>query len=508
LKMRACQQPKKSESTLFNRTYWFLVMTSIALPQPVRRRGIHIVGGPGSGKSRLMGRAIAFHDFISKVPVLVIDPRGATIDNFIDKFTYLDRETQRSLVKRIIYVDMSGRSGYVPGFPLYYRLHGDTLRDVAFRFLDITRKLDPSLTVAPVRGWNAIKTIGTNVGMVLGGLGEPISEAPSLLSETAAWIPRLAQLPREANPAKVYFTHRYQSSKREQERAESFLPEIVQFTHDEVWRTMFCAKEHSIDWESVVKEKKIVLMDYRYEIDPRFKMLWAFTNFIEYVKMRGMDRNDGISVIVDELSFLLALNSSGDDLLSADMDDLINNVSRNCNLWLTLAHQEMHQLPEMIRLNLMGLGTQIIGRTSNDRTALDYARRFTRYDPEWIKRSEPIFNRDMVAANRNIEFSHQEQHLIKSYEFMGLSDFEFLAAVTYTEGGSFSPLQQLSIAGLDSGQYVNSKLVDRIKELLAAESGLAVAPEPEAQALEEGFKVPARSGTNRRTSKPPEAAPE
>ena len=50
------------------------------LPDESRSMGIHIMAGKGSGKSRLMGRLIAWLDFVRGVPQVIVDPHGPTID--------------------------------------------------------------------------------------------------------------------------------------------------------------------------------------------------------------------------------------------------------------------------------------------------------------------------------------------------------------------------------------------------------------------------------------------
>src|SRR4051794_24931105 len=109
----------------------------IKIPDRARNMGIHVVAAKGSGKSRLIGRGILFQDFRDGIPTVVLDPKGQTIDNFLDRLMWLDLKEQQELTKRIVYVDMSGRSGYVHAFPLYYRLPGDSLRKVATRFLEL-----------------------------------------------------------------------------------------------------------------------------------------------------------------------------------------------------------------------------------------------------------------------------------------------------------------------------------------------------------------------------------
>src|SRR5215216_1665618 len=151
------------------------------LPDDARSMGIHIQAGKGSGKSRLMGRLIAWLDFVRGVPLVILDPHGPTIDNFLDKLTRMPRELQERLWQRVLYVDMSGQSGQVIPFPLYYRLGNESLYDISQRYLDVVRKLDPYLQTASVEGWNPLWRTGTYIGMILAGLNFQITEAEKLL---------------------------------------------------------------------------------------------------------------------------------------------------------------------------------------------------------------------------------------------------------------------------------------------------------------------------------------
>jgi hypothetical protein len=125
------------------------------IPDRARSMGIHIQAGKGSGKSRMLGRMIAWLDFIRGVPMVIFDPHGPTIDNFLDKLTRMPRELQERLWQRVLYVDMSGQSGQVIPFPLYYRLGNESLYDISQRYLDVVRKLDPYLQTASVGGTQA-----------------------------------------------------------------------------------------------------------------------------------------------------------------------------------------------------------------------------------------------------------------------------------------------------------------------------------------------------------------
>src|SRR5262245_60082734 len=101
------------------------------LSKDARSMGIHLMAGKGSGKSRLMGRVIAWLDFFRGIPLVILDPVGPTVDNFLDKLIRLPREYQEALGERVIYVDMSGAGGRPIGWPLYYRLENESLYAIA-----------------------------------------------------------------------------------------------------------------------------------------------------------------------------------------------------------------------------------------------------------------------------------------------------------------------------------------------------------------------------------------
>src|SRR3954462_4752843 len=62
-----------------------------------RGMGIAFIGTRGSGKSRTIGRAIAWHDLMSGMPLVVLDPAGGTIDNILDKIRRLPLKQQEEI---------------------------------------------------------------------------------------------------------------------------------------------------------------------------------------------------------------------------------------------------------------------------------------------------------------------------------------------------------------------------------------------------------------------------
>ncbi len=323
------------------------------LPDKARNMGIHFVAGKGSGKSRLLGRVISWLDFVRGIPLVIFDPHGPTIDNFLDKITRLPADAQRRLWPRILYVDMSASNGSVIPFPLYYRMSkAESLYTTSQRYLDVVRRLDPFLQTASIEGWNALSRLGTSAGMLLAALGLQITEADDLVRNPDGWKTRLAQASQkypEVEPAAAFFTQDFArlSANDQLRRAESFLTKTAIFRLDPSMRAMFGADRPGIDWSEVMDRSLAVLIDFRGEHDierMRFKLLWSFGYLMDFIKHRGPGRHKPLSLVIDELTYLLSPATLHSDLLSADMDELINRIARNYMVWLTLAHQEMYQV--------------------------------------------------------------------------------------------------------------------------------------------------------------------
>ena len=281
-----------------------------------RSMGIHIQAGRGSGKSRLMGRIIAFLDFLRGVPLVILDPHGPNIDNFMDKIMRLDRPVQERLWRRVLYVDMSGQSGHVVPFPLYYRLGGESLYTISQRYLDVLRRLDPFLQTASVEGWNPLWRAGTYAGMILAALGYQITEAGDLLAHPGGWLRRfesMLEVRQELWPAIAYFEELADLSHSQRtRRTESFANKIALFSLDPSMRAMFGGSPPGIDWNKVVEDRLAVLLDFRHEHDlerRRFKMLWALHYALEFIKHRGAGRHRPLSLVIDELEALSSLRT-------------------------------------------------------------------------------------------------------------------------------------------------------------------------------------------------------
>lgn len=456
-----------------------------------RSMGIHIQAGKGSGKSRLMGRIIAWLDFIRGVPHVIFDPHGTTIDNFLDRIVRQPKDIQEKLWPRILYVDMSGKSDSVIPFPLYYKLGGESLYEISQRFLDVIRKLDPFLQTASVEGWNPLWRTGTYTGMILAALGSQITEADQLLRNPLAWNEcfesTLSTYP-ELRPAVSFF--RELGDAKENFRARktgSFSNKTALFSLDPSMQAIFGANKPGVDWNEVVAKRQTVLFDFRHEHDierRRFKMMWAFNYFLDFVKHRGSGRHIPVGLIVDELTSLFTIQSMAADLFASDLDDLINVIARNYSIWLCIAHQELFQFSERLQKTLMTMGTQVLGVTSDPDAAETLSRQFFEYDPFLVKKYERVWMSEpyspYVVDLRSVEFTPEEQKIVHGSQFKNQRCFQFLVRPAPGEGDTTGKLTPITIEGIDQGIFPDQVLVSEAREKLMELHGI-----PKAEILKE-----------------------
>lgn len=454
------------------------------LPDNVRSMGIHIVGTKGMGKSRLMGRVISWFDLIRGVPIVILDPNGPTIYNLLDKVSRLSVDEQRRLLDRIIYVDMSGSHGYIVPFPLYYRQSPEeSLYRISQRYLEAIRRVDPWLSHAPIQGWNAVVRLGTFAGMIVAALDLQVTEIENLFNQPETWEPRFrhaVSVYPEIAPAVEFFENQYmrwRQSERDM-RSDSLRNKIAALTLDSSSRAMFGGRQPGINWAQMVEKRQAILLDFSRETSVdlrRFKMLWVFLSFLEFVKARGAGRHRPISFIIDELTALYNLEVKGSDVFSTDMDELINIIARNYGIWLTLAHQELFQVDEKTQKTLMTMGTQIIGGTSDPEAATYLARVFYRYNPYAVKRYEPIYRTrpdgTEVIEQRPVDYTLDEQVALASTLIRDQGSLRFLVRPALAEGDSRGQLCPVSIARLDQGQWVREKVVQELQDNLIQKTG-------------------------------------
>jgi hypothetical protein len=488
------------------------------LDDRARGMGVRLVASRGAGKSRMLGRVIAWLDLQRATPLVILDPIGSVIDNLLDKLVRLSQTDQERLWSRIRYVDLAGHHGHVVPMPLLYRVGDESLYEIAQRPLDVFRKSDPALIGASVLGWNAVAAIGTRVGMALAAMELQLTEAPALLDNPRGFEARLlATLPDHPDLAPVvdYFLRIYPalSAREREQQTLSFRRKIDLFQLDPTARAQYGADLPEIDWQRVVDERQCVLLDCRHLFDParkKFAILWVYAGLLEWIKRRGPGRHRPLSLIVDEITYLLGDKYARTDPLIEDMEELLARLARNHSIWLTFAHQEVNQLSDRINYLLMTCN-QIFGSTADVDAALAIARRFDSWDPHWVKKREKVWASDreshFVIDERSTEYSIPEQDYLNSRHYLELPRFTFLVGLCQHEGSLPTSLRRISIANFDPGLYVQEELVAEARRRLAVRDGRPIG-EVLTEITARSSELTAPSISAQRTSASPVAARE
>ncbi len=465
------------------------------LPDSALKNGIHIVGGPGSGKSRLMGRAIGWQAFVRGKPLVILDPTGGIVANLIDKMARLHQEQRQKLWRRIQYVD-AGAADFVVPTPLYYRYRPtETLFEVANRLPAVLKRQDPQLQSAPILGWNALFECAIHAGEIAAALGRQLDFVVDLISHPRLYKDELRRLLAEQPdlaPAVGYFRDLMDptSASLRDRRTGSFVSKLLPFLADPTLLATFAAPTPGVDWDAVVAQGQMVIIDFQNELDPerrQFKLIWWFRSFIDYVKQRGMaGRGAEIFFLIDEVTQLLGhLDSDGHAVLAEDLEELVAVLGRNYGVNLVVAHQNLTQIDERVRNVLMQMGTQLIGNIANPDDALFLTRQFFHYQPYLVKKHEPVWmgisvpdfqNRialsfPEVIDHRTVEFTPEEQMLLAMEQFR-LPRFQFLLRPATAEGMVADHLSRLTIEHMDAGQFPNDAEVRRVLGYLRQKCGV------------------------------------
>lgn len=415
----------------------------LTIPDAHRDRGIHVVAGSGSGKSLTLG-LIAFLDFLRGIPQVLFDPTGQMIDAFLMYVAQFSKPLRRRLWPQIHYVDMAGRGDQATSWPFLYEHPGDSRQDMADRFLQTCRAIDPHLESASIQGFNALYRIGAPTGIILSSLGLQLDQSLDLLNQPESWTVRLAEAVGrypEANAAAEFFHTAYTalSASDRLSASHSYRAKVEPLLLDPALSAMFCTSPASVDFAAAVRQRQTILLDFRGETNDRKRLLktrWAFDSLLAYIRHRGPGRHRPLAIHFDEITELTNQASLEHDLFTRDLDYLFNVVQRNYSCWITAAHQQMWQLSQRTQQTLLSLGTQIVGVVSDIDTAESLSRQFAPLDPKRIKRVRRVWMKDkddhpFVVEEEPIDFPMHEQVFLAARAFMRLKPFEFLVMPRY-----------------------------------------------------------------------------
>ncbi|MGY1710353.1 hypothetical protein ACI8AC_12675 [Geodermatophilus sp. SYSU D00758] len=465
------------------------------LPDAARGMGVFFCATRGTGKSRTLGRIMAWQDFNREepIPLVVLDPVGGTIDNLLDKIGREPLTKRRQLWKRVRYVNMNGQDGRVIPWPIYYEARpGERFSARSERFVEIVRRADPALQTASIQGLNALAPLALAGGIVLSALGLGITELWSLIHTPQRWDGRLAAvetLHPETAAAIAELRALGQLNARDwASKAGSLRSKLSLFQFHPNFRAIFGAATPGINWQEVVAKRQAVLLDFR-DIEnaevKKFCLLWVYQSFLTFIKQRGHNHmGSPVSFIIDELSYMVGNASLPGDPLAGDIDELVHRISRSHGIWVTLATQELFQLPEQIRRTVLSMGTVILGQTSDDQAAEELARRFYRYDPYLVKKSRTIYGPlpspgkefreplSLPVGSQTTEFTKGEQNYLNSRIFLDLQRYHFLVGQSEREGELPTTLRHVTVEDIDAGEYPERSVTDSFRSQLMRRDGI------------------------------------
>jgi len=461
------------------------------LPVGGRGMGTLVLGTKGSGKSRLLGRKLAWEDFLRLIPLIILDPVGGTIDNFLDKIARQPRDVRRKLWKRVVYINVYGQDGRVFPWPIYYEAkRGEPYSDQSQRYVDVVDRADPRLRSAAMQGYNAFAPLASAGGIILAALGLGITELWSLVSEPAKWQQQLERL-EQTHPdtagaideIRALWESRDQTTQRLSLRGK-----LSPFRFKNNFRAIFGATTPRLNLADVIKKKQAVLIDFRDVRDlemRKFCLLWIYHSFLTYIMHRGNNQmKTPVSFLVDELSYMVGSAKDTDNPLIADIEELISRIARSHGVWVTLSTQELYQLPPQMQKAVLSMGNIFVGRLSEPEGAESLARRFFLYDPDKIKHVQVRFEKLRKGAGRFYHdtlvpaeekkdyYTKGEQQYFNGRRFLRLKRYHFYAGVSREEGELATELRPVSIEDCDPGEFAEPHIINPLRSELMRRDGI------------------------------------
>lgn len=336
------------------------------IAENVLKHGLHVVAASGGGKSMLLGRYIARSLLFSGTPQIIID-NGSTIDNLL--FEVLQTEEQNPnvfawLLSRIRIVDVSSANGLVSPLPFFHQFGNESASDIASRFVDLIRRINPQLEEAQVYGLPPLEEAAMLAGVELVKRGWQITEMEQVLS----------------------------TMNLVDETPKSLRVRLLPFTLSESQRAFYGAAKPAIDWKQVMDRGETVIFDFRTPMSTSALTLalhWIFFWLTEFIEYRGEGASP-INIIIDELFEFTSANPKVASAFVTQLTRLLQVRMRRYNTGFIIAHQEMNQFmgyPALQKL-LLGMKSQIVGQVVDPEDALLLAHRLFFADPDKVKREE------------------------------------------------------------------------------------------------------------------------
>lgn len=463
------------------------------------KQGTHIVAGPGAGKTRFLGRLLAWLHLVQGKSLVVFDPTGGVVDNLFDKIIRLPPKHQQAVWQRIVYIDVGAKHS-VFSSPFYYRLsEDDTFFEIANRFPAVLKRIDPELTGAPILGWNSLHECLIHAGKLAAAGQRQLDFVADLIEQPIQYKGLLRELLAEypeLQPDVEYFRALMDptSSALREKKTGSARNKLLPFLADPIRMATYAGKKNRLNWKKLINQHKVVLIDYRHQLDPdhlQFDLVWHLKGFMDAIKDRGMaGRGHEVMLIIDEVTAMLGQHThNGHSILAEDLEELISRLGRNYGVNTVITHQGLYQVDERIQNVLMSMGNQLIGQLSNPDDCVRIARQLLRYEPLKVKKTENVWHSvteplllqlmkgdygpvPKVIDKRTIEFTPEEQILDIVNRLLSLGRFQFIAQTVTGEGGQRSAPKKIHITRLDEDQYPIEEILAPLRRALTKQYGI------------------------------------
>jgi hypothetical protein len=331
-----------------------------------RTRHVYVIGKTGMGKSTLLEN-MAVQDIMSGDGMAIIDPHGKTADLIME---YVPKERIRDVI-------------YIAPFDLEHPISFNVLESVTAekRHLVVSGLMSTFKKIW-VDAWSArMEYILTNTLLALLEYpGSTLLGVNKMLSDKAY---RNEVISKITDPGvKSFWTKEFAnySERMAQDAVPAIQNKVGQFTANPLIRNMIGQPQSSFDFREAMDRRKIVIINLsKGKIgDENMKLLGGL--LVTKIYLAAMSRADVPDRVMKMLPHFYLYVDEFQNFANASFADILSE-SRKYKLNLTIAHQYIEQMDEIVRPAVFGnVGTMMVFRVgANDAEALEkeFAPQFT-----------------------------------------------------------------------------------------------------------------------------------
>jgi len=321
---------------------------SVYIPDDIRERGTHIIGGSGSGKTTLE-EEIFMQDIQRGIGAVYIDPHGDAITDICNR---LDEEQ----LSRCIYFD-PGNQKFIPLWnPLHLAKGADPFRqadDLLSTFEHVFTGWGDRLAHVLRNGLIGLSYLKNPCLLDLYHLLRQKSDESNLLREQILAQPGLDE------PVRSFWEHDFLKDYRESELAAP-KHKLSKLLSGSVY-SMFAQRESKIDLNQIMDENMILLVDLSNLGADTKQVLGSLmlTMFMATALTRSKQeesKRTPFSIFADECHMFVSASA---------IEDMITQA-RKFKIRLTIAHQYLSQFRSGKVDALSTAGTTLVGRVNKD----------------------------------------------------------------------------------------------------------------------------------------------